>query len=258
MAWMTYAPYVRSAGALAYGAYRSFPSGQKQTYAGTRSTNRLYTKKKPINGYRYSFKKKMLGNTPAKHYLVNDNQTFFVSGTHNTIYSCNITAGVVQGTADNQRIGDAIQIMALKVNALLGSNSALTASTQFRVLVGWSGEELNVPNTLSSAGLSAAQIFHAGTGTSWANTGIINPKAFTVIHDRIHTLNNSIANVSDIEQVAFTVPCSTAFPYQAAGSIYGKTRNLYLVVIPCSFGGSSGVTVAGSCSLSLDLIYKQL
>lgn len=253
---MTYEPYVKPALAVGYGAYSAYAARRstKPVYRSSQSYTR-YSKPRNRRGLRYGFKAKMLSNTPAKHVMTNDNQTNIVGGVHNTIYTCNLTAGIVAGTGDNQRVGDAVQLLSLKINALISSNAAVTASCQWRVLIGWSGEELNVPAQLSAAGLTASQIFHAGTGGAWQNTAIVNPKAFTVLDDRVYTLNNSITAVSDIQEIAYTIPCNTSFPYQSAGSVFGKNRNLYLVVIPCILGATGNT---GSIALSSDLIFKQL
>lgn len=234
-------------------------SGTKRTQSQLAPSNSttMVSKKRQRKGSRSSFKAKIQAMAPAKHYTTADNQTAVVGATHNTIYTCNLTAGVAVGTADNQRIGDSIQLCALKLNGLLSSNGAITASCQFRVIVGWSGEEYNLPATLG-AGLTSGELFEGTTGVAWKNTGIINPKAFTVLDDRVYTLNNSISLVSDIQEIAYTIPVSTDFHYQATGSVYGKTRNLYLVVIGCTLNGVAGVTSAGSVAISTDLIYKQL
>lgn len=252
---MFYTPY--RAPLAAYAAYKSYGS-RTGTQRGSFTSTDVVTKRKRRTGKVVTFKKKMLDATPAKHQITTDLQTVIVGMTHNTIYTCNLTAGIIQGTGDAQRTGDSVQLSAVKLNGLLSSNPAITASCQIRVIVGYSGEEYNVPNTFSAAGLTATELFQAGTGSAWANTGIINPKAFTVLDDRIVTLNNSISLVADIEEIAYTVPCNTTFPYQSGGSRFGKTRNLYIVVIGCSLNGTSGVTNSGSVSMSTDLIFKQV
>lgn len=251
---MTYKPYYKAA-AAGYAAYGS--RATKPTYRSSRSYTRTTNKRRRRYGTRSSFKTKMLAASPAKHYMTNDNQTGIIGGLHNTIYTCNLTAGIVTGSADNQRVGDSLQLLSLKINGLLSSNPASTSSCQWRIIIGWSGEEYNLPNTLGS-GLGNTQIFQSGTGTSWQNTAIVNPKAFTVLDDRIFTLNNSITGVADIQELAYTIPCNTAFFYQSAASALGKTRNLYLVVIPCILNGSTGVTACGALALSSDLVFKQL
>lgn len=234
-------------------------AGTKRTYSTLAPSNSYTTisKRKRRTGTRTSFRAKVQAMAPAKHYSTADNQTALVGATHNTIYTCNLTAGIAVGTTDNQRVGDSVRLCALKLNGLLSSNGAITASCQFRVIIGWSGEEYNLPATLGN-GLTSGELFEGSTGAAWKNTGIINPKAFTVLDDRVYTLNNSISLVADIQEFAYTVPVPTDFHYQSIGSVFGKTRNLYMVVIGCTLNGVPGVTSAGSIACSTDLIYKQL
>lgn len=260
MAIMTFNPYGYKAPlALAYGGYNSYRgrTTRNASYTGGPSYTTVSKRRRVKTGKYSSFRTRLLGNADAKHVTTNDTQTT-VAGTHNTIYTCNITANVIQGTSDAQRSGDTITTCALKLNGLVNSNAVSTASVQWRIIVGWSGEEYNLPATFSAAGLTQAELFEVGTGGNWRNTGIINPKGFTVLDDRIITLNNSINGVADISEFAYTVPCSAKFPYQTVASVFGKTRNLYVVAIPCILGGATGVTVAGNITLSTDLIFKQI
>lgn len=254
----TYTPYYRGAASLAYGAVSRFPRKSAVYTTQNNSQLRVTNKRRRRYGTRSSFKSKLMASTPAKHCTTDDNQTGVVGGLHNGIYTCNLTAGVIAGTGDDQRVGDSIQLASLKINGLLSTVLASTASCQYRVIVGYSGEEYNLPNTLSASGLSTTELFQTGTGATWRITSIINPKAFTVLDDRIFTLNNSITGVADIQEFAYTVPVSTAFNYQSNGSVYGKTRNLYLVWIPCILNGATGLTNAGNVAISTDLIFKQV
>lgn len=214
-------------------------------------------RKKPRFGKRNSFKQKLLKNLVAKHKVTDDTQTQKINATQNTIYTCNLTAGIVQGTQDDQRIGDSIHLAAVKVAAQIISASATTQPTQFRVIIGYSGEEYNLPNTLG-AGLTNTEIFQTGTGTNSIVNGIINPKAFTVLDDRIVTINNIVLNQNEFQQESYTVQCDSPFPYQSKGSVFGKTRNLYLVVMANINAGVNGTTVAGTFNICTDLIFKDL
>lgn len=256
MALMTYTPYgAAKMGAAAYGAYTGYRRNRQQQAYSNKSTFTRVQSRRPKTGKYSTFKTKLYANQPAKHLWTADSATAIIGMTHNTIYTCNITANLVQGVASSQRIGDSAQLMSLKLNGVLSTNAALTSACQYRIIVGWSGEEYGLANTFGS-GLTSAELFHGTTGIAWKNTGIINAKAFTVLDDRIITLNNSISLVSEVSEIAFTVPLNTAFPYQAAASQFGKTRNLYVVVIGCVLNGNPGTTPAGSLSLSTDLIFK--
>lgn len=211
-------------------------------------------KKKSRFGKRNSFKQKVLRNIPAKHKTTNDNQTF-AALTHNTINTCNITAAVTRGTADEQRIGDTMRLLALKLSYSIQSPAATSQSISVRVIVGYSGEEYNLPNTFGS-GLGTSELFLPSTGGTWGINGIINPKAFTVLDDRIITINDLIVNNVEIQDQVYTVPCETYFPYQSVGGVFGKNRNLYVVAIGCIVGGVTGTTPAGNLYMCTDLIFK--
>jgi len=90
----------------------------------------------------------------------------------------------------------------------------------------------------------------------WAPNGMINPKAITLLDDRTITLNNSITSVADLESFSYNVPLNCDFDYQAGGSVYGKTRNLYVVVMASILDGTTGTTIWGLVNLSADLIFK--
>jgi len=252
--------YAKGGLATAYGTYSRYRSrvSPNAGWGGAPSQLMVSRKRKRPTGKFQSFKKKLYDNTPAKHSITADNASSITGGLHNTIYTLNLSAVITQGTADNQRVGDSVQLMAVKLNGLISSNALITASCQWRIIVGWSGEEYNLPSQFTVAGLSITELFQPGSGAIWRNTGIINPKAFTVLDDRIWTLNNSISNVADIEEVAYTVQINANLPYQSGGSVYGKTRSLYVVAIPCSLGGVSGTTNSGNLALATDLIYKQV
>lgn len=206
---------------------------------------------------RISFKQRLLRNVSAKHCNTNDSQTVKAPMTHNTIYTCNLTANVLNSTSDSGRIGDSIHVMALKVNALFTSPASTSSSCQLRLLVGWSPAEFNLPATFGS-GLGLTDIFEPGTGTNWTNTAIVSPKAFTVLDDRMITVNNNIASVSEIQELVYSVQIDSEFVYKTLSGIYGKKRNLYLVAIACISGGTPGSTAAGQLNASTDLIFKDV
>lgn len=193
----------------------------------------------------------ILKEMPAKHY---ENSIIQSSLLHNGIYSCTPSTGVVQGSANTQRIGDSIQMVAIKIRGFVQSNSASNAY-QYRMIVGWSGEEFSLATSFS-AGLGSTEVFLPNSVSNWIPNGIINPKAFTVLADSTIVLNSQIASVSDLEAFNFTVPINQKFDYQAASSVYGKTKNLYILVIPAVVGGVTASTGCGQIVLAYDLIFK--
>lgn len=189
---------------------------------------------------------------PAKHYTGETSPTLV----HNTVTSMCPTQGIVQGDGNTQRDGDAIQLEALKMKGTFVTNSTAGAY-QYRVLVGWSGEEYTTANIATGlvSALGASEIFLPST-QGWVNNAIVNPKAFTLLYDQTFDINSQIAATQDSQAFNLTVPIHQSFAYQASGSVQGKTKNLYVVVIGSVAGGTTGSTASGQVLLSYDLIFK--
>lgn len=205
-------------------------------------------------GRRTSFKSRVMAIAPAYHLTVPDS-SMSTSLLHNGIYTYNVTAQVVQGTANSNRQGDAIQLLALKLKGVLSTGSPVGAY-QIRIIVGWSGEEYN-PATLLSSGLGATEVFLPGSSNIYVTNGIVNPKAFTVIYDEVTDMNSVVANAEQTN-IEARVKLSGKFPYQSSAAVYGKTKNLYILAMAIVNGGTSGVTTAGGITMSADLIFKNL
>lgn len=189
-----------------------------------------------------------------KHNIIPD-ATFTNNMTHNTIYSTNILAKIGQGTSDQQRDGDGIYIAAFKLRGVMKSSST-SGAYQFRVLIGWSGEEYNV--SASASGLTSAEIFLPVVPTSWMSTAMVNPKTFTCIYDQTIDINSLIAASSDIVGMNFNVPINQKFMYQQTASVFGKFKNLYAVIIGCVDGGTPGTTACGTFYCNTDTVFQNL
>lgn len=203
---------------------------------------------------RYSLRSAILSQKPAKHF----NDDAQAAGmTQDTLNCVNITGGVIQGDADNQRDGDTITLCGLNVNGFYNTSSAAGAYS-FRVLVGYSGEEYTYGLNFTAGGaLTATEMFLPQTTTAWIQNGIVNPKAFTVLYDKKYECNSQIAGIADIANFSFRVPLNdTKFLYQSNASQFGKTRNLYMVVIGAVVTGVAGITNVGTVFCSYDLIFK--
>lgn len=261
MAIMTYQPPFRKYGAPVYGMYQGYRSyggrGTKVAQGQSYSIVNTVNKRKRRIGNQSWFKKKLFALQGARHCRTNDTETLVAAAKHQTLYTCNVTANVNSGTEVDDRIGDSIQLEALKVHGVVESNGALTKPCQFRILVLFSGEEYNVPSTLAS-GLGSSEVFQPGTGGSWLAAAITNSKSCTVLHDEIVTLNNSISGVNELGSFSFTVPINRRFDFQTDNSVYGKRDNLYIVCIGCVSAGVTGTTTVGQIQFNSDLIYKQI
>jgi len=239
-----YSPY--GMGALQY-ASRRF--SQQQRYRHNTAPMSI-SKRRKLTGRGQSFHALAVKELPAKHYA----NASITSLPHNTILSVVPTTGITQGLTNTNRIGDHVQLCAIKLKGSLNSASAANGYS-YRVLVGWTGEEYNLPTVLGS-GLGSTELFIVNTDTGWETNGIINPKAFTVLSDSTYDINSQITGVADCMSFATTVPLNMKFDYQANGSIYGKTKNLAVIVIGSVIGGTSGTTSAGLVVLAYDLIFK--
>jgi len=240
-----YAPY--GMGALQYAAQRYTP--QQRMRHNTSPMSLVTTKRRKLSRSN-SFHALAVKEMPAKHFC-NSSATNLLHGTYNTVIP---TAGIVQGISNTTRIADHVQLCAIKIKGCFQS-SASAAGYSYRILVGFTGEEYNLP-TLLGSGLGSTELMIANSDANWVANGIINPKAFTVLHDSTYDINSQIAAVADIASFAMTVPLNTKFDYQANGSIYGKTKNLAVVVVGNQIGGVTGTTITGQVILSYDLIFK--
>lgn len=226
--------------------------GYKQTYTGNtkyrtsgRSSNYV-TKRGRRRGT--SFNKMLMLNTPAKHETYSPTQALL----HNNIYGTNITEQIVQGFGNEGRDGDSIYLEAVKFRGILTSSTTAGAYS-YRILIGFTGEEITTGGAFNLT-ISTGHVF-LPNGASQL-TSIVNPKAFTVLYDQVFDINSQIAATADVNSFAATVPIKQKFMYQSSASIYGKTKNLFMLVIGNVFGGISGTTATGEIVVCIDTIFK--
>lgn len=200
-------------------------------------------------GKRQSFATKVRSIAPYKHNTLSDS-TNTSAMTHNTVYTTNLTSKIAQGDDNTARDGDAVFLTNAKIRGAYHS-PATTSSTVVRILVGWSGEEHNV--TASNAGLVSTEIFLPSSGGGLLSTAIVNPKAFTVLHDYVIDTNSLVAASTDVTSFAFNVPIKQKFLYQNTASVFGKVRNLYIVVIGSIIGGAGSV---GTFLINSDVVFQ--
>jgi len=225
----------------------------KQVSDAIAGSNRVYTSRVARRiGSSRSFAARVRSLSSYHHNNIADSSNN-TNMTHNSIYTTSITPKVGQGDSNAARNGDAIQLISLRVKGYISSDSNAGAFG-YRILVGYHTKQFNV--LASTSGLSATDIFLPSSGASWQPGAIINPKAFTCLYDSSVDINSAIASTVDLAQLDFKVPLSGKFEYISDGSVYGKTRNLYMIVIGGKHGGTAGVTSAGFFSLNTDLIFQ--
>lgn len=239
--------------ALVYGKYGTSRASASRLRHSQSYTNTMVTKSRRSRGRSTSLKALVKSTEPAKHYTLSNNATLL----HNTIYTCIPTQGIAQSLTNTGRIGDSVYLCALKVKGFYQSATTANAYT-FRIQVGWSGEEYGTANIAGQlvAGLTAAEVYLPTTTTLATVNGIVNPKAFTILYDQVIDINSQIAATVDVQSFDAIISLNQNFQYQSDGSVFGKTRNLCVVVSAVVASGASGVTPAGNCVWSADLIFK--
>lgn len=210
-------------------------------------------------GKRNSFKKKLMNAKGAKHHTIDLAPNLL----HNRYYYFCPTYGIDQGSGNTQRDGDDIYLCAFKVNMSISAPTTAGAY-QYRFILGYHRDEISTLASSSwiemdgTAGKIAPSIFLPSTGGSLTTTGIIDPKRFTVVDDRIVDVNSLLADIRDIKHVSYTVPLNQNFIYRGDTSVFGKVRQLYFVCIPVVLGGTPAVTSCGSVFCSTDLVFKDV
>lgn len=249
-------PYQYMLGPAANALYNSatsyFSAKPPNTMRGSRNRGAYPAYGRRTRSGRKSFKSKVMSLHPAKHYTGETVPSLL----HNSVVSMVPTQGITQGDGNSNRDGDAIHLEALKLRGSFVS-FATSGAYQYRILVGWSGEEYTTSGIASGlvSAIGSTEIFLPSTQT-WLNSAIVNPKAFTVLYDQTIDVNSQITATQDITNFNVTVPIHQNFNYQSSGSVQGKNRNLYVVVIGSVTGGTNGTTSAGQILLAYDLLFK--
>lgn len=261
MAVMLYDPYKAKKAAQAIGGVMlATQLPQKVATKMAMRKGRSYTttqKKKKTKSASSSVKQIMLRSIDSHHSTVSDGVNL-VSGagfTHNTIYTANLTAAVTQGTANTNRLGDKIHLEQLIIEGVFASASPAGAYN-YRIIVCWSGNE-HGPTGLG-AGIGFSELFLPNTGTSFVTNAIPNPKGPTVLWDSRYDINSAIPDIADTVTFRKTISLKQDYAYESSGSAYGKYKNLYVVIMGCVLGGSSGTTQVGNAAFASDLVFKPI
>jgi len=242
-------PKLEPPGKSAPGSGFSYPKN-KMVRRTTKKTYKKNTK---------NIKKTILSMASTKHLAIDNNNCQVTIAKQNQVYSNCITAQLVQGNADNNRLGDEITLSELLVRGYYFTDSN-SGAYQGRVLVGYSGlEHNNSMGPIPFAGsIPATDIFLPGTIGGNTVQAIVNPKVFTVLYDESFTVNSMIASVADMYSFERKIRLSGKFPYRSPGNVFGKYRNLYIVFVGFKAGGTPGDTNIGTFAASYDLKFKDM
>jgi len=245
---MYYQPFKQAArmGVVAYSGYRGNQSNNQLRNNQSRGS---YIQRRRKTRVQNSFKQQMMKSMSAKHDTFGPTTTLV----HNTIYGVNVTEQITQSLTNEGRIGDSIYLEAMKIRGLY-TTAAVANAYNCRVIVGFTGEEIVTGSNFSAAAFGAGELFLPGAPSNL--TALINPKAFTCLYDEIFDVNSQIASTRDVSSIVATIPLKQQFLYQSNGSVQGKTKNLFIVVVSNVFGGTAGTTSTGEIVLGVDTIFK--
>lgn len=199
--------------------------------------------------------KTLMYKTIDNHHCTLQDSTYTVATTHNSIYTANLTATIVQGNSNTTRIGDKIRLEHVEMSFCLTTPSTSGAYT-YRILVFYSGDEFNP--TGFGAGFGLTGIFLPNTGQNFTAGACVNPKAISLLSDKQIDINSTITGVSDLRTLHYSVSLKRDFLYRASGSVYGKINNLYCVVIGFVAGGIPATTATGTILMNSDIVFKPL
>lgn len=134
----------------------------------------------------------------------------------------------------------------------------MAGAYSYRVQLFWSGEEYAAV-TLSTTTLAFIEVFMPIVAAGTNVAGIVNRKAVTMLYDQVVIINSNVATTPDMVQFPVNINFKNVkFPYQSAGGIYGKFKNLYFLVTPFVVGGTTGTTATGNVTFNYSLDYKDL
>lgn len=228
------------------------PPLSRNVRKGNRTSKTTYRKKRVSP--KTTVKKTILGMAQTYHRGISD-ATIASNLVHNNIVGYNISAQIQQTTTLAGRQGDQVYLMGLKLKGVV-TTPTTAGAYKYRVLVYFSGEEFN-PASLGTA-VGSSEIFLPNTVGNYTVHGQINNKAITLLSDQIVDVNSTISGVQDVASVDINLGLYRKFEYQADGSAYGKTSNLYVSVIPFVASGVAGTTSCGQAYISADLTFKNL
>lgn len=214
-----------------------------------KKTTRTYKKKS------VSLTQKMKQIALRQHEIKNCNNGSSANLLHAQQQAINITAAVVQGSNVEQRVGDEITLNALRMVFDLAAPTTAGAYS-YRVMVVYHDADYS-PTTFSTSSISYSEVFLPGAVSGSNSMGIVNKKAVQVLYDGLVCINSNIAATADHVQFPVTVNLrNIKFPYKATGSLYGKYKNLYVLVVPFVIGGVNDTTGCGTVILNYSLDFR--
>lgn len=236
------------AGYLSYKGYKGYKPRVSSSYSyGNSSTvnRRVKRKRYAPNSLSERIRKEM----PAKHFQTVDS-TLTQNTLHNVTYVHSPTMNIAKGTSDNQRVGDKIHLEAIKFKMLFHDETLNVNATFVKLIIGYIDTD-----TFTSTGFQTGGDYSYGNGVAFSTNNITNPKKFTEIANYTIKMPHLVDGSKSGEVIEETLMLKKDFVYET-NQVYGKDRNLVLIVTTSVVGGTPATTSTGNVFLTYDLIYK--
>lgn len=172
-----------------------------------------------------------------------------VSLKHNTLYTSNVMAWLIQGVGQANRQGDTLKLRYLSSNLYcevdFSGLPASVAQANLRILVVKHKNESNPvdgsSNPTYGTGLSAADLF-LDTGNPYVSA--VDKRLATVLYDKTRNIKSQSGTNSgkQLFEHRIKINYNKIFKYKTSNGIYGKMNNIYVVLIPYCQNGVAGTT----------------
>lgn len=170
----------------------------------------------------------------------------------NTLYTLSPLTITIGGNPV-QRIGSQIYLRHLKVRMSI-QNTTTQPQVQFRVMVLWSDSQYLLDwTTYGGAGVGSTEIFYPNNNYTMA---LINNKLNTkIICDKLFTVKSDISGAVARRNFSLDCPIYQKITYLGTNNFI-KDQQLYVVIIPTTPSGTTGVTSVGSFSAQALVTFK--
>lgn len=171
----------------------------------------------------------------------------------NTLYTLSPLT-ITGGTGSNQRIGKDIYLRHLKVRLAI-QNTTTQNQVQYRVMVLWSDSQYILDwTTYAGVGIGSSDIFYGSN--NYTGALIDNKRNVKIICDKLYTVTAPVSGTLVKKNFSFDCPLFQKVTFINAANNILKDMQLYVVVIPTTPAGTSGVTAVGDFSAQALLTYK--
>lgn len=172
--------------------------------------------------------------------------------TQNTMYTLSPIQGLIQGVAENQRVGQQVFMRHLKIRGSITNNVA-TPSVYYRVLVCWLDEQFVQGWAFVTGQINQPLLFY---GSGNLTTALLNNKTGAkVICDRYYYNVAQYSGNYKIRKFSIDCPLFEKVTFNTTGVLLNQ-KQLYVVIIPFTPGGINDTTAVGELRVSSILSYK--